>query len=100
MLDASLIVVIGYGFRDTHINKMLIQGLHSDNPCYLFVVYKCEMVKQKIREIGDLLKLDNCKKEKVLIHSGSAKQFLADEDIYSILSDKMPKSIDAPFWQD
>src|SRR5439155_3961104 len=41
-LMTKLVAVIGYGFGDPHINKMLTQGLRNDSNRQMFVVAKCD----------------------------------------------------------
>ena len=54
VFDARLIVAVGYGFGDPHINKMLAQGLHTRANIKLLVVckFKNENVMQRPRKSG------------------------------------------------
>jgi hypothetical protein len=98
-LMSKLIVVIGYGFGDTHINKILTQGIRDDINRQLLVVSNCEEcdLDKKAQEIATKLDLANSEREQIGIHSGTAKQFLGTGDLANLLLTKIPKSPDAPF---
>ena len=98
-LISPLIVVIGYGFGDPHINKMLSQSLHANNNSKLLVICECEENGQTEREseIKSALDVEGVETRRVEVFPGTAKGFLEASDIHDILSDRMPRSTDDPF---
>lgn len=98
-LMASLIVVVGYGFADAHINKMLTQGLRANSNRRLLVVCNCGESEndKKVEDISRVLELEVHEKNQVLVHEGTAKQFLKREDLADFLMKTVPISPDAPF---
>jgi len=98
-LISKLIVIIGYGFGDTHINKILTQGIRDDSNRQLLVVSNCEECDRdkKNQEITTKLDLANSEGKQIGIHAGTAKQFLGTTDLVELLQMKIPKHPDAPF---
>jgi hypothetical protein len=98
-LIATLIVVVGYGFGDAHINKMLTQGIRDNNNRRLLVVSSCVIGKQeeKAKETAEKLELRDTEWGQILVHPGNAKQFLETPDLARELSQRIPKNPDAPF---
>jgi hypothetical protein len=98
-LTASLIVVVGYGFGDSHINKMLTQGLRAHSNRRLLVVCKCNDGEQneKAQQIVDKLDLGAAGRQQLIIHEGTARQFLETTVLTQILLEKIPPIPDAPF---
>jgi hypothetical protein len=99
-LGAKLIVAIGYGFGDGHINKMLAQSLRSDSLRRLLVVQRCadsDIAGKKQGEVVTLLELSEDHKNLVVIVPGTAKEFLETPDLSKVLADHLPKAGSAPF---
>ena len=98
-LHSSLMVVIGYGFGDMHINKMLSQGLHANNNAKLLVVCNCESGGRADREneIRNALDIERGEMSRLEVWPGTAQGFLDTDDIHNILADRMPESTDDPF---
>ena len=98
-LRASLIVSVGYGFGDMHINKMLTQGLRTGNHCRLLAICKCEEAEkcQRRKEISQALELENDEESQAVVHRSTTKEFLEMDTLADFLKDKMPKSDDDPF---
>ena len=99
-LGAKLIVAIGYGFGDGHINKMLAQSLRSESQRRLLVVQRCadsDVADKKKGEIVTLLELGDDHKNQVVIGHGTAKEFLETQDLSKVLADHLPKSGHTPF---
>lgn len=98
-LNAKLIVVIGYGFGDNHINKMLTQGVRKDAARRLFVVRNCqEHEADSCRDdIMARLEFDAHEKERVIIYPATAKAFLEIPNLKALLAAKIPPDTDAPF---
>ena len=98
-LMASLIVVVGYGFNDTHINQILSQRIRADEECCLLVVCDCTEsdVESERERVSRRLELGNSSSARVSVHPGSAKQFFEIRDLYSVLVDSIPGMDDVPF---
>ena len=98
-LISKLIVIIGYGFGDTHINKILTQGIRDDSNRQLLVVSNCEECDRdkKAQEIATRLDLGNSERKQIDIHAGTAEQFLGTTELAELLQMKIPKNPDAPF---
>ena len=98
-LQAPLIVVVGYGFGDTYINKILVQALRADNPHHLLVICNCDENDKdnRLEKISGVLELEKNIKNKMEVHIGSAKQFLEREDLERFLADKLPQNPEIPF---
>ena len=96
-LMAKLIVTLGYGFFDEHINKMLAQALRRDADRRLLIVARCATngeTEKKRAEVADRLGLG---KERVVVLEGSAKTFLEQPNLAEVLRKEIPKGMDAPF---
>ena len=98
-LETKLIVTLGYGFGDGHINKMLTQSLRNDSERRMFVIRHCnetDCAATKDEVVG-LLELDSNQKDQVIVHAGSAKKFLETPDLAKLLVSLIPPSKDVPF---
>jgi hypothetical protein len=96
-LGARLIVSIGYGFGDGHINKMLAQALKSDAERRLLVITRCTdsaAVQETQTKVAQRLQVD---KDQVVASEGSAKEYLQGLNLKDELHCLIPKSADAPF---
>ena len=98
-LMASLIVVVGYGFGDTHINQILAQRLRGDDECCLFVVCKCMAGEEEEnhRGIAEKLELEEVLRDRVVVRAGSASEFLMLANLHEVLMGALRSSKDAPF---
>lgn len=98
-LLTKLIVTLGYGFGDAHINKMLTQSLRTDPERRLLVIQRCDDkgVSAKIREVRRLLEVGEDRPDQVKVHPGSAKEFLETADLAESLVQLIPASKDVPF---
>jgi hypothetical protein len=98
-LLTKLIVTLGYGFSDAHINKMLTQSLRNDPERRLLVIQRCEEndCAATANQITTLLELDDQRKDQVIAWSGSAKQFLETPNLVESLVKLIPPSQDVPF---
>lgn len=96
-LSARLVVAIGYGFGDLHINKMLSQSLRSDSERRLLVVQDCieQDISEKKLEIANRLELS--KAEQVQVEPGSARQFLESPELAKKLIGLIPATKGAEF---
>jgi len=97
MLMTKLIAVIGYGFGDSHINKMLTQGLREDSNQRLFVVGKSnrDHCVETVQTICSCLEVDVT--TRVHVQQGSAEEFMETPDLANLLLAGLPKAEDAPF---
>jgi hypothetical protein len=96
-LEAKVIVCIGYGFGDPHINKIVTQALRRDEARRLLVIAGCsddEKVKAKQAEIQTHLSV---KAEQLVVEKGSAKAFLERAELHKELLALIPKPASAPF---
>ncbi|MEZ5277052.1 MAG: SIR2 family protein [Opitutaceae bacterium] len=96
-LETRLIVCIGYGFGDQHINKILTQSLQRDETRRLLVVANCradDAVGPKKTEVCSALSV---RPEQVLVEKGSSKGFLKTTDLHMKLLGMIPKPPDAEF---
>jgi len=96
-LETKVIVCIGYGFGDQHINKILTQAMQRDEAKRLLVIANCrddKAVSQKTAEIERALSV---KPENVVVKKGSAKEFLETADLHKQLLEMIPKPANAPF---
>lgn len=98
-LVTKLIVTLGYGFGDGHINKMLTQSLRNDAERRLVVVQRCTEGEcaGKAKEVISYLELDDAQKDQVIVHPGSAKEFLERPKLAELLVSFIPPSGDVPF---
>jgi hypothetical protein len=98
-LLTRLIVTLGYGFGDAHINKMLTQSLRTDPERRLLVVQRCgdEERNTKANEIRQILDIGAERQYQVTVRSGSAKQFLETANLAESLVQLIPASKDVPF---
>jgi hypothetical protein len=99
-LGARLIVAIGYGFGDGHINKMLAQSLRSDAQRRLVVVQNCsdsDSAKKKRTEILNFLELREDQEDQVIVRPGSTKVFLETPNLATVLAEYIPHSESDPF---
>jgi hypothetical protein len=96
---AKLIVIIGYGFGDAHINKMLMQGILDESSRRLLVVGNCQEcdIDNKRREIGTMLDLSNSEGNQIIVHAGTAKQFLETKELAKLIRKMIPQNPEAPF---
>jgi hypothetical protein len=98
-LETRLIVTLGYGFGDGHINKMLAQSLRNEPERRLLVIQRCldSECPSKREEVIGALELDTTQRDQVLVHPGSAKEFLQTQNLAELLVSKIPASKDVPF---
>jgi hypothetical protein len=96
-LAANLIVALGYGFGDNHINKMLGQALREKSDRRLLVVLRCES-KEKCdtRRVQIAGALESCA-EQITVLEGTAKSFLEGDNLAARLVAAIPKAVDSPF---
>lgn len=96
-LVARLIVSIGYGFGDGHINKMLSQALKDDNTRRLLIVANCGSDEAKEKRRKEIVQALDAGDSQVLVHAGTAKQYLEMTNLKNELLSLIPTPADAPF---
>lgn len=97
-LMAKLIIVVGYGFSDVHVNKILTQGLGGDSNRQIIVVRKQALNEEDCaRDIHTRLDLSEADRVRVTLEPKSAKEFFERSDLARFLHQKIPKSTDVPF---
>lgn len=94
-LDSKLIVCVGYGFADEHINKIIGQALRHDEGRRLLVVGPCDNFEQRLQEITQQLKLSDSKQ--IIIEAVGAKAFLSRPQLREFLLSNFSAPEDAPF---
>ena len=96
-LEARVIVTIGYGFGDDHINKMLRQALRYDSTRRLVAVARCPdgtgPEARSARIAGTL----GVPQAAVRVVPGSAKGFLSRPDIGEVVQTLLPELPKAEF---
>lgn len=93
-LMADLIVIIGYGFGDSHVNKILAQALQEDENRRIFVVEPSEDKKSRLAEIKDKMGVGD---EQIIIEPQKAKEFLERENLMQYLVEKIRRDTRIPF---
>jgi hypothetical protein len=94
---ARLIIVIGYGFGDDHINKLLSQALKADSNRRLLVVTKCEDDKEKDEKAKYIQTKIEPSAGQIVVDSHSAADFLKATDLIDTISTQMPVAPPQPF---
>jgi len=96
-LSARLIVVIGYGFGDDHINKILSQALAVDAERQLFIISDCRDNEAQQQIKSDVTKRLGAKEEQLTVNIGTAKEFLQSSEVANQLLALLPGSAKVPF---
>jgi hypothetical protein len=96
-LMARLIVVIGYGFGDEHINKILSQALNADGERRLFIISDCENANTKTQKQEEVMNCLGTKANQLVVNEGKAKRFLLSTDLAKTLLNMIPGSAGIPF---
>lgn len=98
-LEARLIVALGYGFGDDHINKMIAQSLRKDRERRLVVVQKCsaEEAPERRSKIAKILDVANNAEVPVIVLPGSVADLLKQSELLAVLTSHIPAPKDAPF---
>lgn len=90
-LIAKLVVVIGYGFADSHINKMIAQGLKADEGKRLLVISSCRTEADQQRRQKEVAGKLEVMMDQVVVQKGTAREFLtsknAKENLLSVIKD-------------
>ena len=92
-----MVVVLGYGFIDSHINKMLGQALRANTDQRLLVIARCsskEKCDEKALAISKALDADV---KQIIVDQGTVKSFLEQEKLAEKLFSTIPKSDGSEF---
>lgn len=96
-LDARLIVVVGYGFGDEHINKMLIQAIRSEPKKRLLVIGNTADENRATQREEEIAKRLEVSSDAVTVLTGTAKEFLGRADIVDAVTNAIPAEAKAEF---
>ncbi|HEY6261578.1 MAG TPA: SIR2 family protein [Nitrospiraceae bacterium] len=96
-LLARLIVSIGYGFGDSHINKILSQALAGDANRRLLVISRCNDDPEKQRKHKDAIGKLGAKPDQIVFNPKAAKKFLETTDLDRELLKLIPAPMDSAF---
>jgi len=101
-LLAKLIVCVGYGFGDDHINKILSQTLRDDENRRLLVISDCRtpLIQHTVSDglkKSEVMHLLEAKESQIFVEGLKAKPFLETPDIAAKLLALIPPSADSPF---
>ena len=96
-LQSRLIVVIGYGFADSHINKMLIQALRTDEVRKLVVVSRCEDDQKAEEWKQAIARILEAGVDRIVVEKGTARSFLTQDHLGQRLVGLIPQPQDSPF---
>jgi len=95
-LLARMIVAVGYGFGDDHINKILAQAL-TDTERRLLIISRCDDSESRIGKESQVAKLLRAKDGQVIVRNGSAKEFFEGTDLAKEILQLIPLPTDSPF---
>jgi hypothetical protein len=98
-LLTKVVVIVGYGFGDAHINKMLTQSIRCDAGRRLAIVQECNIDQRdsKAMEISNKLELSEQQRSQIVVFPGKAKEFFESSTLANQLTALIPKGIDPPF---
>jgi SIR2-like domain len=96
-LETKVIVCIGYGFGDAHINKILTQALQRDNERRLLAVAACKDDGAAAARRSSIASELAVIPEQIVVNKDSAKQFLETPDLHKQLLSLIPRPADAEF---
>jgi hypothetical protein len=96
-LAARLVVILGYGFGDPHINKMLTQCMRSDPARKLLVIQPDQEEDEMRRFVAEQLELEDDQADRVFVQCKTAKEFLSGSNLAARLVELLPADSDAPF---
>ena len=99
VLAAKLVVAVGYGFGDAHINKMLAQCLRHDAERSVLVVNRCkeDQVDGRAGEIRVRLEVEEARSKQVCVLPDTAKEFLEKGELAELLGEHVPEETGNPF---
>jgi len=89
-LDARVIVIIGYGFGDEHINKMLTQAMRFDSTKRILVVGNTPDERSALKRRDEIAKRLDISPEAISVLTGTAKDFLKQPGIAGVVLKALP----------
>jgi len=92
-LRAKLIIIIGYGFGDEHINGILTQALKQNDSRKILLVSKGKDEEY----VANKLNLDNT--NQIIIEKFNAKEYLENQLMINELYKYFPEKEDDEFWE-
>jgi hypothetical protein len=95
-LSAKVVCLLGYGFGDEHINKILRQSLVSDSSRRIVVIANCSDSEAQSRAAKITQHL-GANQDQVIVWTGTARDFLQNESSTGRLLGIVPRSEDEPF---
>lgn len=98
-LKSKLLVIVGYGFGDTHINKLLTQSIRNDSERKLVIVQRCaeSKIDDKKHEVGMRLELIKPQLSQLIVRPGTAAEFLSSSTLADELTALIPSAEPVPF---
>lgn len=96
-LEARVIVVIGYGFGDEHINKMLVQAIRSDASKRLLIIGNNPNEATAAKRREEIAKKLNVNPQALSVVVGTAKDFFTRADIADVVANAVPNDPKAEF---
>ncbi len=95
-LESKVILALGYGFGDEHINKMIRQAIRHDPLRRIAVVTKSTEAEREAKAKAIAAKLD-IELTRVNVIPGTAREFLERKDIGPFVVGLLPPDKSAPF---
>ena len=97
-----MIIAVGYGFNDDHINEILGGALtHNSDSKLISVEYaatnKDEKIKERRDSISEKLKLGDATKQKIDVLFDGAKKFLGEILSRRFVEENLSQKGDSPF---
>jgi len=92
--EAKVIICIGYGFGDDHINGIITQALNNNQERKLLVVSPCEKADKEANRIGEILGLES--NGNIVHQNFNAKDYLSRELSVENLQKVFPEG-ESPF---
>jgi len=94
MTDVKLLVCVGYGFANEHINGIISQALNGDHSRKMLVVAPAEKPDEKRQHICNVLKVSAS--DNVILLNSNAKDFFESKLNVKELASVFPNE-EAPF---
>lgn len=94
IMDAKLLICVGYGFADEHINGIISQALNGDLSRKMLVITPCSDDNEKSHHICKSLNIHQ--PDNVIVWKKTAKDFFNNKLTFDDLASVFPKE-DAPF---
>lgn len=96
-LESKVILSVGYGFGDEHINGIVRQALRGNDERVLLSVHPCRSSENdEAKKIGEQLSIGDSSSSQIQVINNTAEDFLCDPDILSKVLSRIPER-SAPF---